>query len=493
MAMDASFFGLNRPEYVPSRELFMSELAWSLTDGRSPRRIDPNFGPAGIAYADRGARRNPGIETTRPEPNDPRFSAVSAILKEKLRLRSNEEAHATTSILLEELEAPASAGATRSVATPLTIDAALLQDRRGVTGKNNPANIALILEKMYTLGGGSVSVSGEWARAMLGAGPSGLPAWVSEAIAEIVPTGFRESARQLVHDPEGSRPEDIRRPAWLSRYLNTPFHWFTESWNCLCTQGWIDKMPRRRWTDWAACVARTAVATGYMFEMHMARRMMAALVSNEDPDIAVQSAVDDSSLLFSWDDRLGRVAADVGPTMNRLAAVGTECLSLLADLVEPDNGDGGVPAPSEFDDDPDGLSAWLTQARDAIASDIIEVRKQVSHALDARRTGGANNTWETMRYSLLDRTESGADDLYALLRSAGRYTWVEPGQEWLVTISSLRASGPGQLSRLTDLREALSAIGIDASHQTLVSRLEGFGLARSSHDADNALEIVAGF
>jgi hypothetical protein len=70
---------------------------------------------------------------------------------------------------------------------------------------------------------------------------------------------------------------------------------------------------------------------------------------------------------------------------------------------------------------------------------------------------------------------------------------VEPGQEWLVTISSLQAAGPGQLSRMTDLASALAAIGINASQRTLVSRLENYGLARSSHDADDALEIMPGF
>lgn len=493
MAADASFFGLNRPEYVPSRELFISELAWSLTPGKSPHRVDPDFGPAGITYADRGARKKAGTATTRPESGDPRFSTVSAILKEKLRLRSHEEANFATSILLDELEAPASERATRALATPLTIEAALLQDRRGVTGKNNPANVSLILEQMYKLGDGCASVSGMWAIATRDAGPSGLPKWAREAIAEIVPAVFRESARQLVDRIEYSEPERLRQPAWLSSCRNTPFHWFAENWDRLCTKGWIDQMPRRRWTDWAACIARTAIATGYMFEMHMARRMTAALVSQEDPANAVRSALDDSNRLFTWDDRLERVAADVGPTMNRLAAAGTNCLVLLADLADSDIGGSKVPPPSEFDDDPDGLIEWLVQARMAIANNLPEVRKQVSSALESKKSGGANNTWETMRYSLLDRTRSGTDDLYALLRSAGKYTWVEPGQEWLVTIASLQASGPGQLSRLTELDRAISAIGIEASQQTIVARLEGFGLARSSHDADDALEILAGF
>ena len=471
----------------------MSELAWSLTPGGSPQRIDPNYGPAGIAYSDRGTRKNSRIKTTRPESSDRRFCAVADLLKDSLRLQSKQDAVDATSILLEELEAPASAGATRTVATPLTIQAALLQDRRGVTGKNNPANVALILEQMYRLGGGCVSVSGRWASALLSAGPAGLPVWASDAIAEIVPATFLDSIGSLERSADCVKLKQLRQPAWLSQYRRTPFHWFASSWDRLCSDDWIDKMPRRRWTDWAACIARTAIATGFMFEMHMARRMIAAIVSSEDPESEVRSAMDESNRLFTWDDGLQRVAADVGPSMNRLAAVGTECLSLLANLVAPEHGNVRVPAPFLFDDRPKGLCEWLVAARSAIASDNERVREEVSYALDAKRSGSANNIWETMRYSLLDRSESGADDLYALLRSAGRFTWIEPGQEWLVTVASLQALGPGRLSRLTDLREALSAIGIEASQQTLVARLESFGLARSSHDADDALEIMSGF
>ena len=493
MARDASFFGLNRPEYVPSRELFMSELAWSLTEGGSPRRIDPNYGQAGIAYADRGAKRNSSIATTRPLPDDSRFREVLALLREKLGLRSDEDAGTATAILLEELEAPASAGATRSVATPLTIEAALLQDRRGVTGKNNPANIALILEQMYALGGGSSSVAGRWAGSIIDAGPAGLPGWVSEAIAGLLPREFQRSAGEVARSRDAARSPRPREPAWLSNYPETPFRWFAEAWDRLCTNGWIDNMPRRRWADWAACIARTGIASGYMFEMHLARRMLAALASDLAPDDAVRTAIEDSNRLIFWNDRNDRVAADVGPTMNQLAATGTECLSLLADLVEPDDAGVGIPAPIEYDDDPDGLVNWLGDARAVLGAQSVDVRERVSRALDADRSGSANNTWETIRYSLLDRSASGAGDLYALLRSAGRYTWVEPGQEWLVTIASLQAPGPGELCRLNDLQDALSSIGIEAFHQTLVNRLEGFGLARSSHDADDALEIMAGF
>jgi hypothetical protein len=495
MAKDASFFGLNRPEYIPSRELFMSELAWSLAPGGSPRRIDPEFGPAGLAYADLGTRKNPGIESTRPVDGDERFEAIVATIKVALRLRSHDDAKAAAAVLLTEIEAPSSAGATRSVATPLTLEAALLQDRRGVTGKNNPANIALILEQMYALGGGNATVALRWAKATVEAGPSGLPGWVGKAMQDLVPEPFRASTSQLRRNLDEVEARGLRRPMWLTKNYETPFHWFADAWDRLCTDGWIDSMPRRRWTDWAACVARTAIATGYMFEMHLARRMLSALASREDPGDAVRDALADGNRLLTWDDRLARSAADIGPTMSRLAATGTECISLLVDLVYPGEDDDwdGIQAPSAFDHDADGLSLWVADSRARLDDRGVDVRELVSQAMDASRTGSANNTWETIRYSLLDRSESGAGDLYALLRSVGKYTWVEPGQEWLVTVASLQARGPKSLCRLTDLQEALSSLGIEASQQTLVSRLEGFGLARSSHDADDALEITAGF
>ena len=492
MASDTSFFGLNRPEYIPSRELFLSELAWSLTAQGSPRRIDKDFGRAGIAFNDRGTRKNPAIETTRPKEGDDRFNAFAKKIKDNLRLHSEAEARVVANVLLHELEAPSSAKATRSVVTPLTLEAALLQDRRGATGKSNPANIALILEQMFALGGGNSSVAALWAKAVLKASPAGLPRWASEAIAELVPEPFQDSVDDLVNRIETHEPSGVRSPAWLSRMPATPYLWFSSAWTNLCSYDWIDSMPRRRWTDWAACVARTGIATGYMFELHLARRMLSALASSVDARQSVREAMEDAKRLFTWDDRLDRSAADVGPIVNRLAAAGTECLSLLADLVEPGDWEG-IEAPAEYDDDPDGLSNWLEESRARLSARGVDIAPMVSQALGAPKAGGANNTWETIRYSLVDRSPSGAGDLYAMLRSAGRYTWVEPGQEWLVTIASLCSAGPKTLCRLNDVQDALSSIGVEASQQTLVSRLEGFGLARSSHDADDALEIVAGF
>lgn len=98
----------------------------------------------------------------------------------------------SVSILLEELEAPYSNKALRSAATPLSIETALLQDLRGITGKKNPANLALNLEKMYALGGGQSSVAANWASAVTSSTSGGLPVWIRDFYAIVAPNDIQD-------------------------------------------------------------------------------------------------------------------------------------------------------------------------------------------------------------------------------------------------------------------------------------------------------------
>lgn len=487
MAKDVSLLGLNRPEYPPSRELFMSELAWSVERaGKQRQEKKPDF--AGYAYGELSARAKAGFEFTRPKVGSEKFEQLCAVLLSNRKARDRDGAAKIVSILLEELEAPYSNKALRSAATPLSVETALLQDLRGITGKKNPANLALNLEKMYALGGGRASVAAGWTSAVMSSSSGGLPEWIQDFYAVVAPNDIERVVETVkLHGPVHVA-KDLRQPRWLRS--NTPYTWFAGAWDNLCQSGWVDRMPRRRWTDWASCVARTALAAGFMFEMHIYRRLCAALVNEEDAGDAVRAMMDDSNRLFAWDDLMQKSAADVGPIIRTLADAGSACMKLINDLSSEDG--GTVPPIAQFDEDENGLASWLRAARKA-CNGKPAFEEDVGAALAAKKSGTANNTWETIRYSLLSRSSDGEQDLYALLKSAGRYTWVEPGQEWLVTISSLQAMGPGQLSRMTDLTSALAAIGIDASQRTLVSRLENYGLARSSHDADDALEIMPGF
>ncbi|WP_417414649.1 hypothetical protein [Hoeflea sp.] len=486
MAKDISLLGLNRPEYPPSRELFMSELAWSVDRAVKNSEKKPDL--AGYAYGELSARAKTGFEFTQPRPGTEKFEQLCSVLVDGRKARDRDDAARMVSILLKELEAPYSNKALRSAATPLGVETALLQDLRGITGKKNPANLALNLEKMYALGGGKTSVAASWTSAVMSSSGGGLPAWIRDFYAIVAP-GDIEAVVETVkqHGPSHAVP-DLRQPRWLPK--NTPYTWFAAAWDNLCQRGWADQMPRRRWTDWASCVARTALASGFMFEMHLYRRLCAALITNEEAGDAVRAMMEDSNRLFGWDDLMQKSAADVGPVIRQLADAGSACMKVVNELAS--NDESGVPSFAHFDDDVNGLAAWISAAREA-CKNRPGFEQEVGNALSAKKSGTANNTWETIRYSLLSRSSDGEQDLYALLKSAGRYTWVEPGQEWLVTISSLEAAGPRQLSRMTDLTSALAAIGIDASQRTLVSRLENYGLARSSHDADDALEIMPGF
>ncbi|WP_420557645.1 hypothetical protein [Roseovarius sp.] len=489
MAKDISFLGLNRPEYPPLRELFMSELAWSIyraSGERGERR--PGF--AGYAYRELSSKKEKGFEFTLPSECSKKFDQLRSYVLSEREARTEEEATRIVNILLSELEAPYSNKALRTAATPLGLQTALLQDLRGITGKNNPANLALILEQMYALGGGKSSMAGQWSNAMTMAQGGGMPTWIEEFYAQVLPADLADVARSVsAHGPRHS-VEGLRTPKWLSSLESNPFKWFANSWDRLCENGWIDTMPRRRWTDWAACVARTGLACGYMFEMHLYRRLGAALISDDAPEDVVRQLLDDGKRLFSWDDQVPRSAADVGPVVTQLASAGSACMKLIHSLVSDE--DLQFPAMGEYDSDPNGLVSWLVAAR-AARDSVTGLQGDVARALAAKKVGPASNTWEMIRYSLLSRASDGEQDLYGVLRSAGRYTWVEPGQEWLVTVSSLQAESPGKLSRLTDLSTSLSALGIDASQRTIVSRLEAYGLARSSHDADDALEIMPGF
>jgi hypothetical protein len=113
---------------------------------------------------------------------------------------------------------------------------------------------------------------------------------------------------------------------------------------------------------------------------------------------------------------------------------------------------------------------------------------------ESKRTDGPN-TWETVVYSLQCRAETGSEaDFYSLLtRRSRRFLVVEPGPEWMVVLASLTAGAPGLSTTLGQVKRSLAMLGLYPSRETLVQELEQAGLAGSSHDADDALEVVSAF
>lgn len=483
---DMSFFGLNRPEYIPAPEIFMAELAWKLVGEKVRKEILDNGRFFGIAYGPRSAKRKEDIRLTKIVEQTDEFTRYSRDIKNILCLSQEKDADIVAKTLSEEIEIHSSGKMVRTVALPLTFEAAMLQDRYGVTGKRAPANVARILEQVYALGGGEKSAAQVWASAIKRASGQGLPTWVERGIASISSGSYGRSSTSGGYS--NRTKQDFRQPKWLTKENRTPFFWFAQSWQRLCSDRWINAMPRRRWTDWLTCIARTGIATAYLFEMHTVYRLVSSLASDREPGDVLESLRSERSRIFIWDERKTRAERNVSPVINKLVSLGTACQKFLQDMEDV------FPQPLKYDNSPEGLSEWFVAARKEVDSRPV-LKHKIAEALDSENvtSASARNVGEVIRYSLRGRGGSQMLDLYGMLRFVRPYTWVEPGQEWLVALASLCSPQREVPARLADLNVSLSALGISVSSSTLISRLETYGLIRSSHDADDAIEIQSAF
>jgi hypothetical protein len=369
---------------------------------------------------------------------------------------------------------------------PLNLPAALMQNAAGVLGVDNPPNYGRILDRMFALGGDGTQAS---ASALLlavyagGHGQDAAMAWLAECIDQVaLPELLGAAGSFAARGPDGYAPK------WLAG-VPTPYKWFHDAWTSLCTGEWVSAMPRRRWVDWSTCVLRTAIGAGFLYEMSFYYRLVLALT---DPiparEIAGRIARPDPELL-RWHPRQPVSKQDIAGAIDRLAHGGTACRAFLLEAQES----GDLPSMAGYHDDPEGLTNWLEVARLELGKEELAARRKA--ALSAGRSGTGKNMLETINGSLVARSGSqGWVDGYSLLGKRGRrFTIVEPGQDWLTVIASLSAKRAGHQSRVANLLEELEAIGLRPGYSTIVGYLESAGLARSSHDADDAIEIAAAF
>lgn len=110
-----------------------------------------------------------------------------------------------------------------------------------------------------------------------------------------------------------------------------------------------------------------------------------------------------------------------------------------------------------------------------------------------RDSGG--NTLETIKYALTCRSESGDDkDFYSLFsRHGNRYLVVEPGAEWIVVVAAMSAGKPGTPTTLGQISKDLRLLGLQPDRTVIVKELERAGLATTSPDSDDALEVISAF
>src|SRR5690606_17649359 len=143
--------------------------------------------------------------------------------------------------------------------SPISPSFALLQNTRGLLGKQNPPDIAVILETMFQLGlpaaAKNPGVSRRWK----------LAAARRMEIDPLVAKLDSALDKAIVH--RHAREVDPHATSGLQgSYQGTPFEWFATSWCRLTEPVWVEALPARVWVDWATTLLRLAFGAGFLWE-----------------------------------------------------------------------------------------------------------------------------------------------------------------------------------------------------------------------------------
>ena len=477
--MDTSledFIGLNRPEYAGSGEAVLSSLAWSLV--KNAEGFDPNIYES--AQEGNGKARKFEVFPTR------RNGAAKVVEAARCEGITFGNFTGIEDAFLDVFRGVLPAKAVSIPAVPIVASAAFLQDTRGAKGKKNPANYAQIIERFYCLGSSAAvqkDASAQAWYAVLSAGERIHVLKVLESLAKQM--GPTREKGNVVESPSLIPPghSDLwSSPRWIHD-LNTPFHWFHRSWNNFCKLSWRNALPRRRWADWATCLLRTALGMCYLWEARFYRELARSLATGAEAEALPLGG---HSELLNWIGHDAKVSVrDVSTRIRQDIAIADKARKEVNQLL-----------PSEDDRRREILNMTYTELVAFLRAEVSKAdQNPFSAMLTEEVKGEAPNTRETVVYSLQCRSETGADaDYYSLLaRRSRRYLVVEPGPEWIVVIASMAAGEPGIPTTLGGVNKELKSLGLNPPREVLVGELERAGMARSSHDADEAIEVVPAF
>lgn len=489
------FLRLNRPQFANMPELLVSSIVWGVvgrSDDHPPLEVDSAdkiYDAVAYESYDSSPPKKLKIGYTRAERGSARWIRIVESLQEDLDVPRTEAENAAE-ILLDEIRALRPAKSKTYAAVPMNLGTALMQDRKGLLRAPGPANYASILERMYVLGGGKDSAAKKLILA-LESPEGGNPPWLENALRASAPLYLQKTEDILRATVDGTvNPKVGAQPLWL-KGEDTPFSWFVAAWDALCEDGWVERMPRRRWVDWTSCVLRNALGIGFLFEMNLFRTLILGVASSDRPDEVSRAALSKHRALLRWNDEARVSERSVKEQIETTVQQGTAAMTLMRRWVEE-----GCSDPADFDSDPNGLASWVQAARDWLeAKGQLEIETEISLEFEvARDSRAANNVDETIMYALSGRSDApGATDLYGLLKRRGRYYIVDPGQEWLVVMSSLSAAKGQSITRVADVDRALRSLSLRPGYLSIVKRLEASGLARGSHDADEAIEVQVAF
>lgn len=499
---------LGRPEYSKQTEALLTDLLWrspgsSLYDSASDKPlIDTALGGRTTASGqllDRVVFEKLGKASQKIVESSP--LARSADLTAAIAGAATPEC---LDALLNALRAPRSRSYKSISAVPVHPDLVVLQTLPGIVNKENPSNLAKIIEHVGRLGGsdgvGAVAnafLSGFAVQPSIRNGLSGCTAAIYPTVGRTVwdrlgglaappapwPPWPSVRARAYVKGGE---------PPLLAALPRTPFEWFWNKWTVLCDpqRGWFDHLPERRWLDWSLALLRAALAFGYLWEAEFYERMYQRVVERHGGN--AQGPARERLIGFLRGQFTLAVVhpRELPPSQKRMwgalgsnVAEGYAFRNRLIDMFDD-------PTTEPARQDPvNAIPQWL----DALPLGRLE---ELAAPLPVTAST-ANNTKEFIKYLMLQRSadddSSDQADLYYLARSQHNHFWVELGPEWLVVETALLAGRPGRSCTLRLLLEDLSLLGLSIDRSTLVSMLEDTGLSADSPDADDALVIESGF
>lgn len=474
-----TFPDLKRPQYPSSPEVLLSSLAWSVT----PRA--PEHNETGLIYHRKESRAKRGVII---EQTMPRHEWLEEFRKS---LQLNGLTTATGKDLPTEV-AEAAAGAMLGVkprkgigfaSSAIGFAGALLQDSVGGLATRNPPNFANLINTMYALGGSTDRTAAEkWFEV--------ASYYSKDRRLEKLENAFAETTLKRFL-PEGYWPPTAPKPAkgsipgpapsWWQHEVSsvargTPFSWFHQNWNRLCSPEWYEILPPRRWAGWAVCVLRNAIGFAFLWEANFFLELARGIADHErDSETAAHRALSPTRPLIPYQ-RGGIQQMDVMPSIKRLLTQGLACGNAIGAAV------------NDLEAAPESLAGLIEALRTFNP-------KSINVALGGGGyKGGLKNLIETVRYSILARSTDEAPDHHALLKVVSRnYTHVAPGPEWIVVMSAMAAHRPTDVVRLGDVQSSLEDLGFKPRIDFLLGELERAGLCASASDGDEGIEINLGF
>ncbi len=466
---------LKRPQYPSSPEILLSALAWSVVER-------PSSAPeAGLIYVrkESKAKRGVQIRQTKPKDGDELASFTAALLNAGVRTKDGGLPSLVVDAIADSLVGVRSDKGVGYTSSAIGLCGALLQDPIGGLGAANPPNFANLLNTMYALGGGSGSAAERWFDVASHYAGDPVLSRIEEALAstslsEYLPQAWPQAKAVLAEGAKSTTLPDWWTADVLNQQLGTPFSWFRDSWDRLCSEQWYTALSPRKWSAWAVCVLRNALGFAFLWEANFFAELARGVRdgSRDAANVARLSLLPSRPLIPYQKGSIAQM--DVMPSMRQSLIHGSTCRKAIEAVLKDEK-------------------AGCKQLADVITLLRTKHSNELKERLEVFDDSGTTNLVETVRYSLIARTGSDVPDHYAFLRRVNRnFTHVSPGPEWIVVMAAMSSSSPRCELRLGDVQRQLDALGLKPRIDFLLSELERAGLCAGAADGDEGIEINLG-